>query len=924
MPVQGGDSLARVPVLAAGAREAAYLDGDETVEVLPLPQAAAKARAGPAPLVCHLPALVRRLDCAPFLALDALELFAFVRPAQFCVPTARGLAAIAGLEEPHTLEEQARALRECALTLLSELGRKDYPDPAEAAAVARRMADHGWSWGAAVGRALDLPEAQGRLDVWRRLPEWSDRAPPAPSGQAAVAPGEARARLAALLGAGAEPRPQQADYASAVSRVFGPRDNAGAPRVVLAEAGTGVGKTLGYVAPASVWVDKNEGTVWISTYSKNLQRQIDRELDRLYPDAAEKRRKVAVRKGRENYLCLLNFEDAARRPGESALAGMAGASVGLGLIARWVAHTRDGDMGGGDFPGWLADLAGRRRTAVLTDRRGECVHSACPHWRRCFIERAARRARHADLVIANHALVLALAAGDRDLPHQPRHLVFDEGHHLFDSADSAFSVSLSGLDTRELRRWLRGVESPRRGRARGLSRRTGDLVEDDPAAAEALRAVLAAARLLPEEGWLEQLAAGQPRGPCEAFLAAVRRQVKARARDPGPGFGLEAEARPPLEGLLTAAAALDAALESLAAPMAALEAAFGKRLEDEAGALDSQMRIRLDATARALRRRRAELVVPWRAMLKSLASEPDKAFIDWFTVARRDGRESDVGMRRHRVDPTEPFVEAVLRPAAGALITSATLRDATGDVEADWQTAERRTGAAHLAAPSVRAAVPSPFDYGAQTRAFVVTDVDRDDPGQVAGACRALFCASGGGALGLFTAIWRLRRVYERLSEPLDAAGLLLLAQHVDGGDTGTLVDIFRAERHACMLGTDALRDGVDVPGDSLRLIVFDRVPWPRPDILHKARRKHFGGRAWDDMTARLRLRQAFGRLVRRTSDAGVFVMLDAATPTRLLGAFPEGVPVHRAGLAEVAAETRAFLAASRDAGELTARFGSL
>ena len=70
----------------------------------------------------------------------------------------------------------------------------------------------------------------------------------------------------------------------------------------------------------------------------------------------------------------------------------------------------------------------------------------------------------------------------------------------------------------------------------------------------------------------------------------------------------------------------------------------------------------------------------------------------------------------------------------------------------------------------------------------------------------------------------------------LEEAGLPLYAQHVDGLDTGTLVDIFRAEEDACLLGTDAVRDGVDVPGRCLRLIVFDRVPWPRPDILHRAR----------------------------------------------------------------------------------------
>ena len=931
-PARPGALLAHVPVLAAGPREAVWLDADGAVETLAPGDAAARvrdreraSRPAPPPLVCHMPAVARRLDCAPFAACDALELFAFVRPAQFCVPTPRGLAAAAGLEEPRSLAEQAAALRESALALLAELARPDYPDAALAAATARRMADHGWTWGAAAALALGASAAEGRADFWGRLPEWTDRPPPPPPGHFPVEPAEARTRLAALLGAGAEPRPQQADYASAAAFAFGPRDREDAPRVVLAEAGTGVGKTLGYIAPASVWVDKNEGTVWLSTYSKNLQRQIDRELDRLYPDAEEKRRRVVVRKGRENYLCLLNFEDSAARLGDRALPGVGGAGVGHGLVARWVAHTRDGDMVGGDFPGWLRELAGRNRAAALTDRRGECVHSACRHWRKCFIEHAARRARHADLVIANHALVLALAAtGDGDADRTPRRLVFDEGHHLFDAADSAFAVHLSGLETRELRRWLRGVEDSRRGRARGLRRRAGDLVEGDERAADALAAVLSAARALPGDGWLARLAGGEPRGPCEAFLAGVYRQVRARARD--RGFGLETEARPPVDGLEAAADALDSALEALAAPMAALERALEKRLEDESDHLDSAIRIRLDATARALRRRRQDLVAPWRAMLKSLAAAPAEAFVDWFAVARRDGRDSDAGMYRHWVDPTEPFVAAALAPAAGALVTSATLRDtggnpggdSGGDAEADWRAAERRTGAVHLDVPAVRAAVPSPFDYGAQTRAFVVTDVDREDPGQVAGACGALFRAAGGGALGLFTAIWRLRRVHARLAGPLDEAGLILLAQHVDGLDAATLVDIFRAERHACLLGTDALRDGVDVPGDSLRLIVFDRVPWPRPDILHKARRKRFGGRAWDDMTARLRLRQAFGRLVRRAGDVGVFAILDSATPSRLLGAFPEGVEVRRVGLAEAVAETRAFLAARAGGDALT------
>ena len=267
-------------------------------------------------------------------------------------------------------------------------------------------------------------------------------------------------------------------------------------------------------------------------------------------------------------------------------------------------------------------------------------------------------------------------------------------------------------------------------------------------------------------------------------------------------------------------------------------------------------------------------------------------------------------MHRHWRDPGLPFANHVAERSHGLIITSATLRDRAGDEENDdWDSARLRTGLRHLAEPAEVAEVPSPFDYAAQTRVYVITDVGRNQPDQVAAAYRELFKASGGGALGLFTAISRLRRVHQAIAADLDAAGLTLYAQHVDAMDTGTLVDIFRAETDSCLLGTDAVRDGVDVPGRSLRLVVFDRVPWPRPDIVHKARREVFGGNRYDDLLTRLRLRQAFGRLVRRADDKGVFVMLDKALPSRLLTAFPAEVEVERIGLAQAIGDIAAFLA---------------
>jgi ATP-dependent DNA helicase DinG len=270
------------------------------------------------------------------------------------------------------------------------------------------------------------------------------------------------------------------------------------------------------------------------------------------------------------------------------------------------------------------------------------------------------------------------------------------------------------------------------------------------------------------------------------------------------------------------------------------------------------------------------------------------------------GRVVDAACRRHWVDPTEPLTNAVILPAHGVLVTSATLADPT--LDDPFALAEMRTGAARLPDRPKTLKLASPFDYAANARALVVTDVARDDARQVGAAMRELFLAAGGGGLGLFTAIRRLRAVHERIAAPLADWGLALYAQHVDPLEVGALVDIFRAEEDACLLGTDAVRDGVDVPGRALRLLVFDRVPWPRPDILHKARRARFGAKAYDDAIARARIAQAFGRLIRRGDDKGCFVILDSSSPTRLFSGLPPGVDLRRVTLVEAIEEVAGFL----------------
>ena len=209
------------------------------------------------------------------------------------------------------------------------------------------------------------------------------------------------------------------DYCAEAASAFGPREHANSNIIVLAEAGTGLGKTTGLSCASGIWARRNLATVWISTYTKNLQRQLEQEIRTDHARPGERRRRVVIRKGRENYLCLLNHAGglSAHDPGpRSALLAA--------LIARWARASRDGDMVGGDFPAWImglgsdvsGDIAGcRRRGLASTDRRGECIYAACPHYRKCFIEKAVRAARKADIVIANHALVLHQAAIDQAL-----------------------------------------------------------------------------------------------------------------------------------------------------------------------------------------------------------------------------------------------------------------------------------------------------------------------------------------------------------------------------------------------------------------------------------------------------------------------------------------------------------------------------
>ena len=845
-------------------------------------------------LMLNAPLVATRLGYPDLSGLDLLELYAFVHPARFMVPTPKGLAHVLGLAEPDSDDGVPLLLQQAAEALLSTCTSPGWAEREGAWTGLQSLTRLRWSWAPLLAARIAAPVTAERW-LFARLPEWEE-APERPQpAQSVLAPAAVAARLAELTeqnptGQGAEARPAQVAYAEEAAHVFAPRAARDQPHLLLAQAGTGIGKTLGYLAPASLWAQQAQGTVWVSTYTKALQRQLRHESRRAWPARrADGTAPVVVRKGRENYLCLLNLEDALQ-------GGFTGrAAILAQLVARWAAYSQDGDMIGGDLPGWLATLFRQRGVAALTDRRGECVYAGCPHYRKCFIERSSRASAQADLVIANHALVMVNAARGRDAAQRPARIVFDEGHHVFEAADSTFAAALTGTETIELRRWVIGPERGSKGRRRGLAARLADLASYDEAGGKAISAARHAAEALPGDGWLQRLHDNTPSGPLEELLAAVRALTYARDESGGQdgGYGLETEAAQ-LDGpIVELAGAAQAALAELRSPLMRLGVRLEVILAEPPDWLDGSGRARIEGARHSLGWR-IDLLTAWEALLDRLGGPADPEFVDWLAVERAEAREYDVGVHRRWLDPMKPFAQVVLQGAHGVMLTSATLKD--GD---DWASAVVRSGAPVLGLAPRLSSFDSPFDYAAQAEVLIVTDVAKGDMAALAGAYARLIEAAGGGALGLFTAIRRLRAVQGRIADRLARVGLPLYAQHVDPIDTGTLVDIFRDDPRASLLGTDALRDGVDVPGESLRLVVMEQVPWPKPSILHRARRLVGGGAAHDDRVIRARLAQAFGRLIRTRDDHGFFVVLSAAFPSRLLSAFPPGTRISRVTLDE-------------------------
>src|SRR6185369_16639843 len=281
---------APLPLPALHATHAGIWLADGTGDAREASRGEAIARAAETPhIILNAPLVGQRLGYPDLSGLDLLELFAFIHPARFAVPTVAGLSRTLGLDPPEGEADAAAALKRIAGRLLATLADSNWAEREGAWTSNATLHRLGWGWAPLIGARLERPERGERM-LFARLKQWEEAGERPPPRTVLVDPFDTSAKLDKLTGR-AEAREGQKAMAEEVTKVFAPKPAKDAPNLLLAEAGTGIGKTLAYLAPAALWAEASGGTVWVSTFTKALQRQLDGEGPKLFADATERARK---------------------------------------------------------------------------------------------------------------------------------------------------------------------------------------------------------------------------------------------------------------------------------------------------------------------------------------------------------------------------------------------------------------------------------------------------------------------------------------------------------------------------------------------------------------------------------------------------------------------------------------------------------
>jgi ATP-dependent DNA helicase DinG len=612
-------------------------------------------------------------------------------------------------------------------------------------------------------------------------------------------------------------RPAQLTLTAAIADAFEQRE------VLLAEAGTGTGKTFAYLVPALL---SGLRTI-ISTGTRALQDQLyHRDLPRVRA-ALGVGHSSALLKGRANYLCRYRLQQARGEPRFSSPEQMAQ----FQRILAWSGRTRHGDM---------AELEALPEDSPLypmvTSTVDNCLGTECPYWSECFVVQARQRAQAADVVVVNHHLLLADLAlkqeGFGEILPGAQAFVIDEAHQLPELAANFFG---EGFGMRPWQELARDCLAESRSVAGAQAALQGAAAALEPA----LRTLRAAMDGLPPRGtqW-RALAVPQVR---DGFDAAMTTLVALRDA---------------LAGLREASPGLDACHARAVEAVSRLSRWLG----DDAPLLD------FDADPDEAQATAADVL--------------------WYELTPRGFR-----CQRTPMDVSGPLREHRQRSQAAWVFTSATLT-----VNGHFDHIAGRLG---LEDP-ITLLQPSPFDWHRQALCYLPTGLP--DPAArgfgtaLIAALTPVLEASGGRAFLLFASHRALREAAEALRDspwPLFVQG---------EAPRATLLQRFRESGNGVLLGSASFREGVDVVGDALSVVVVDKLPFAAPDDpvfearLEAIRRE--GGNPFRDEQlpqAVIALKQGVGRLIRSETDRGVLVLCDPRLTSRGYGrVFLDSLPPFR------------------------------